>query len=57
VKNLAKKHGKTEAQIILRWAIQVGLSVIPKTAKVERLKENFEISDWELGQDDIKEID
>lgn len=38
IKKLAEKYQKTGPQILFRWAIQQGLSVIPKTSKVERLK-------------------
>ena len=38
IKNMAEMHKKTPAQIVLRWAVQQGLSIIPKTSKEERLK-------------------
>ena len=50
---LAKKYGKTTAQIILRWDIELGLSTIPKSVKPERLRENFDIFDFHLDQEDI----
>jgi diketogulonate reductase-like aldo/keto reductase len=50
---LAKKYGKTTAQIILRWDIQLGISTIPKSVKPERLRENFEIFDFQLDQEEI----
>ena len=48
VQELAKKYNKTEGQIILRWAVQQGLAIIPKTSKKERLKENSDLFSWNL---------
>ena len=57
IKKLAEKYKKTPAQIILRWDIQKGIITIPKSQKPERMKENFEIFDFEMTEDEIKEID
>ena len=57
IKKLSEKHKKTPAQIILRWNIQKGIITIPKSQKPERIKENFEIFDFELTEEEIKEID
>ena len=53
---IAKKYDKSPAQIILRWAVQLGVSTIPKSANLERLKENFDIFDFEISQEDIKHV-
>ncbi len=53
---LAKKHGKTAAQVIIRWHLDSGLIVIPKTANLERLKENIDVFDFTLDDDDMKTI-
>jgi 2,5-diketo-D-gluconate reductase B len=45
---IARAHGKSAAQVCLRWLVQQGIIVIPRTSKVERLTENFEIFDFEL---------
>jgi diketogulonate reductase-like aldo/keto reductase len=54
---LSEKYKKTPAQIVLRWDIQRGIITIPKSEKPERIKENFEIFDFELTEDEVKQID
>lgn len=56
LKNLAEKYNKTPAQIILRWHTQVGFIVIPGTKNVEHVKENFDIFDFKLTDDEMNEI-
>lgn len=56
-KKLAKKYDKSSAQIILRWHIQRGVYVIPRSANVERLRQNLNIMDFELCQEDMEMID
>lgn len=53
---IAKKHGKTPAQVVLRWDIQRGLVTIPKSTHKERIVENFDIFDFELTDDNMKKI-
>ena len=53
---LAQKYKKTEAQIVLRWHIQSGFITIPKSCKPQRIKENFEIFDFELSNDEMDKI-
>jgi D-xylose reductase len=45
----AQAHGKTPAQVLLRWGVQRGTAVIPKTSKPERMRENLDIFDFELS--------
>lgn len=52
----AEKYNKTIPQIILRWHIQRGIVVIPKTTHIERMKENFEVFDFVLEDDDMRKI-
>jgi 2,5-diketo-D-gluconate reductase A len=53
IETIAAHHDRTPAQTILRWHIQVGNVVIPKSATPERIRENFEIFDFELSEDDM----
>jgi diketogulonate reductase-like aldo/keto reductase len=53
---LAKKHGKSVAQIALRWGVQRGCTVIPKSSKPERILENASIFDFELSQEDMEAV-
>lgn len=51
VKEVAEKLGKTTAQVALRWGIQVGNSVLPKTTNESRIHENFDVFDWSIPDD------
>ncbi|MCC6510288.1 MAG: aldo/keto reductase, partial [Pirellulaceae bacterium] len=53
---IAKHFGKTPAQVVLRWGVQRGTSVIPKTNRPERLRENIDIFDFELTAEHMKQI-
>ena len=52
----AEKHGKNVGQVILRWNIQRGNCVIPKSSKPHRIADNFNIFDFELDADDMAVI-
>jgi diketogulonate reductase-like aldo/keto reductase len=56
ITRLAGKHGKTPAQVVLRWHIQTGNIVIPKSVTPARIKENFDIFDFELSSDEVEAI-
>ena len=56
VREAAERHGRTPAQIVLRWGVQRGTAVIPKTSRVERLRENLAIFDFELSSDEMDAI-
>ena len=56
ITKLAKKYNKTSAQIILRWQIQAGYIAIPGSKNPDHIKENISIFDFELSDDDMKEI-
>ncbi len=53
---IAKKHGKTNAQTMLRWCVEIGAVPLPKSTHAERIKENFEIFDFKLDSADMSEI-
>lgn len=53
---IAKKHGKTPTQIVVRWHIDLGNLVIPKTATTSRLEENISVFDFKLDADDMAAI-
>ena len=53
---IGAKYGKTVAQVILRWHLQRGIVVIPKSTHIERMEENFNVFDFTLSADDMKEI-
>jgi 2,5-diketo-D-gluconate reductase A len=55
--DLAQTHGKTPAQIVLRWHEQLGCVAIPRTSKPERLPENLDVFDFELTADDLELIE
>lgn len=54
---IAEAHGKSPAQVMLRWHVQEGRSVIPKSVKPHRIAENFDIFDFELTADQVSQID
>jgi diketogulonate reductase-like aldo/keto reductase len=56
IATLAKNHGKTPAQIILRWHVQNNLIVIPKSVNPNRIQENFVLFDFELSEQDMQAI-
>ncbi len=53
---IARKHGKSPAQVILRWHLQGGLVTIPKAAQLEHMRENLEVFDFLLDEQDLAQI-
>jgi diketogulonate reductase-like aldo/keto reductase len=53
---IGAKHGKTVAQVALRWLIQRGVIIIPKSTHIERMRENLDIFDFELSAGDMAQI-
>jgi 2,5-diketo-D-gluconate reductase A len=56
VLGIAALHGKSAAQVMLRWHLQEGRSVIPKSVKATRIAENFDVFDFELSADQVAAI-
>ncbi|WP_300768481.1 aldo/keto reductase [uncultured Bifidobacterium sp.] len=54
---LAAKYGKSPAQIVIRWHIQRGVIVIPKSTHAERIRENIDVADFALSSEDMAAID
>jgi diketogulonate reductase-like aldo/keto reductase len=54
--SLAKKHKRTPAQILIRWSLQRGLVVIPKTVNINRINENMDVFNFELSEAEMTEI-
>lgn len=54
---IGKKYNKTAAQVIIRWHLQNDIIVIPKSVHEDRIKQNFDVFDFELTDNDIKRID
>jgi diketogulonate reductase-like aldo/keto reductase len=54
---IARAHGKTPAQVMLRWHLQQGRSAIPKSTKPQRIAENFDVFDFELTGEQLAAID
>jgi diketogulonate reductase-like aldo/keto reductase len=56
LKKIAEKYKKTPAQILLRWSIQQGIVVIPKSSNPDRIKENSLVFDFEIESNDMESI-
>lgn len=56
IASIGKKYDKTVAQVILRWQLQRGIVVIPKSTHIERMKENFNVFDFTLSDEDMAAI-
>jgi diketogulonate reductase-like aldo/keto reductase len=57
IAGIATAHAKTPAQVTLRWGLQHGRSVIPKSTQPGRIAENIDVFDFELSADELAAID
>jgi 2,5-diketo-D-gluconate reductase A len=57
VTSLAEKYDRTPAQVVLRWHVQIGNVVIPKSVNPARMRENIDVFDFELADDDVAELE
>ena len=57
VETVAAHHDRTPAQVILRWHLQIGNVVIPKSVTPARIRENFEVFDFALSEDDMAALE
>jgi diketogulonate reductase-like aldo/keto reductase len=57
LQEIAAGHGKTAAQVILRWHVEHGFVVIPRSRRRERIEENFDIFDFELTAEELRRLD
>lgn len=56
LRSIAEIHGKTAAQVVLRWNVQIGVVTIPKSATPSRIVENLDITDFELSELEMQQI-
>ena len=56
INEIAKKHKKTPAQVVLRWNMQRNIVVLPKSTHKERIESNYDVFDFELDNDDMNMI-
>jgi diketogulonate reductase-like aldo/keto reductase len=57
IQEIAERHGRTPAQVLLRWVVQRDIPVIPKSVRRERIEENAQIFDFELSDDEMAALD
>ncbi|MBX5436560.1 MAG: aldo/keto reductase, partial [Alicyclobacillaceae bacterium] len=55
--DIARRHGKTPAQVVLRWDLEREIVTIPKSARPERIRENANVFDFRLSEEELRTID
>ncbi|HET9094768.1 MAG TPA: aldo/keto reductase [Solirubrobacteraceae bacterium] len=56
LRRIAQAHGRSVAQVVIRWHLQLGYIVIPKSSRPQRMAENLAVFDFELGAEDVRRI-
>lgn len=56
IQRIAERHGRTAAQVVLRWHLDLGNVVIPKSGTPERIRQNFDVFGFELGEEDVQAL-
>lgn len=56
ISRIGEKHGRSPAQVLIRWHLQNGLIVIPKSVNPDRIAQNIDVFDFELSDDDLRDI-
>jgi len=57
LKKIAERYNKSPYQVILRWGLDRGCSILPKSSNPERQKENLDLFDFKLTEEEVKEIE
>lgn len=57
LEGIAKKHGKSPAQVLIRWSLQMGFVPLPKSETLTRIEGNADVFGWELDDEDMKKLD
>ena len=57
LKEIGEKHGKSWAQVLIRWSLQRGLVPLPKSVTPQRIEDNTKVYDFELDQEDMQKLD
>lgn len=56
VGNIAKAHGKSPAQVAIRWALDQGFIVIPKSKHLDRVRMNMQVTDFSLSEEEVQQV-
>ena len=54
---MAAEHGKTQAQVALKWLLQKDMIVIPKASSTAHLRDNLDLFDWQLGDEEMARLE